>query len=101
MDEGTEFYNKNVITWLEKHDVHIYSTNNAEKNAVIERWNRTIKGQLWKYFTANNTHKYIDVLPLLIEKYNNSKHRSIGMTPIEAQKPENHSKVFRHLYEKK
>ena len=34
VDEGTEFYNKNVITWLKKHDVHINSTNNAKENAV-------------------------------------------------------------------
>ena len=27
---------------------------------------------MWKYFTANNTQKYIDVLPGMIEKYNNT-----------------------------
>ena len=56
--------------------------------------------QIYKYFTANGMHKYVDVLDSLIEKYNNSKHRSIGMTPVEAGKPENHEKVFRHLYAK-
>ena len=44
---------------------------------------------------------YIDVLSALIEKYNHSKHRSIGMTPVEAQKPKNHTHVFRHLYRDK
>ena len=100
-DKGTEFYNKEVQNLLAKHKIILYSTENEEKCSVIERWNRTIKGKLWKYFTANNTHKYIDILPALIQKYNTEKHRSIGMTPTEARKPENHDHVFRHLYEKK
>ena len=73
-------------------------TENDEKCSVVERWNRTIKTQLYKYFTANGTHKYIDILEPLIEKYNNTKHRSIGMTPIEAQKEVNREKVFRNLF---
>lgn len=98
VDNGSEFYNKEVRKLLTKHNITLYSTENEEKCSVIERWNRTIKTKLWKYFTANGTHKYIDVLPSLIEKYNNSKHRSIGMTPVEARKPENHEHVFRNLY---
>ena len=101
VDLGGEFYNKNVDKLLKKYKIEIYSTGNDEKCSVIERWNRTIKSQLFKYFTANGTHKYIDVLPFLIKKYNNTRHRSIGMTPLEARKPENHDHVFRHLYEDK
>ena len=61
-NKGTEFYNQKVKKLLTKHDIQIYSTKNEEKCSVIERWNRTIKTQLWKYFTANGTHKYIDIL---------------------------------------
>lgn len=100
-DAGTEFYNKEVKELLKKHDITLYSTENEEKCSVIERWNRTIKTKLWKYFTANHTHKYIDVLDALIEKYNNTVNRAIGMTPTEARKPSNHDAVFRHLYLKK
>ena len=97
-DKGSEFYNNEVKKLLLKKGITLYSTENEEKCSVIERWNRTIKTKLWKYFTANGTHKYIDILPSLINKYNNTKHRSIGMTPTEAQKIENHDHVFRHLY---
>jgi hypothetical protein len=55
---------------------------------------------MWKYFTANNSYKYIDVLQALVEKYNNSYHSSIKCTPIEAQKLENRKKVFKNLYGK-
>ena len=101
VDKGKEFYNKEVGKLLAKHDIVLYSTENDEKCSVVERWNRTVKGQLWKYFTANKTHIWIDILDPLIEKYNNSKHRSIGMTPTEARKPQNRDRVFRSLYGKK
>ena len=100
-DRGTEFWNKDVGKLLLKHNITLYSTDNEEKCSVIERWNRTIKTKLWKYFTANGTHKYIDILQPLIEKYNNTKHRSIGMTPVEARLPKNHEHVFRNLYSDK
>ena len=100
-DKGTEFWNVEVKKMLQKHNILLYSTENEEKCSVIERWNRTIKNQLWKYFTANSTHKYIDILPNLVERYNNTKHRAIQMTPTEALKPENHDRVFAHLYTKK
>ena len=101
VDSGTEFYNKNVYKLLKDNNIEIYSTNNDEKCSVIERWNRTIKTQLWRYFSANGTQKYIDILQPLIDKYNSTKHRSIGMTPTDARKPSNHQQVFKNLYFKK
>ena len=65
---------------------------------MIERFNRTIKEKMFKYFSANNTKKYIDVLDLLIEQYNNTIHSSIKMTPFEASCEVNENKVWRNLY---
>ena len=47
---------------------------------MIERFNRTIKEKMFKYFSANNTRKYVDILDLLVEQYNNTIHSSIKMT---------------------
>jgi len=57
-DKDREFYNKHV----KELGVELYSTENEEKLSVVERWNRTMKEKMFKYFTANNTNKYIDVL---------------------------------------
>ena len=38
-----------------------------------------------KYFTANSTRKYIDVLDKLVDQYNNSVHFSIKMSLVEAK----------------
>ena len=53
---------------------------------MIERFNRTIKHKMLKYFSANNTRKIVDVLDLLVDQYNNTIHSSIKMTPKEASR---------------
>ncbi|XP_065667188.1 uncharacterized protein LOC136089140 [Hydra vulgaris] len=73
VDKGLEFYNKHIKAL----GVELYSTENEEKSCVVERWNRTIKNKMFKYFSANSTRKYIDVLDEMVNKYNNTKHSSI------------------------
>ena len=100
-DKGKEFYNKQMKDLLEKNNVDLYSTENEEKSSVVERWNRTIKRTMWKYFTTNNTTTYIDVLPEIIAKYNNTYHRSIKCTPTFAREPSSYQHVSQALYGKK
>ena len=97
-DKGSEFYNKQMTKLLQEKNVELYSTENEEKSCVVERWNRTIKRNMWKYFSANNTHTYIDILPELIKKYNNTYHRSIQCTPTFAREPSSYQHVFNALY---
>ena len=100
-DKGKEFYNKHVAEELRKNNIKLYSTENEEKASVVERWNRTIKTNMWKYFSANNTKKYIDILDQLVDKYNNTYHRSIGCTPTVARQLSSYQHVFNNLYAKK
>ena len=53
---------------------------------------------MFRYFSANNTRKFVDVLDLLVDQYNNAIHSSIKMTPKEASREENENKVWRNLY---
>ena len=71
---------------------------NEEKSCVIERFNRTIKEEMFKYFSANNTRKFVNVLDLLVDQYNNAIYSSIKMNPKEASRKENENKVWRNLY---
>ena len=93
VDKGKEFYNKDV-----KELVELYSTENEEKSSVVERWIRMMKERMWKYFTDNNTNRYVDVLPDLVKGYNNTRHSSIKMTPVEASREKNELRVWRTLY---
>ena len=93
VDKGKEFYNKDV-----KELIELYSTENEEKSSVVERWIRTMKEKMRKYFTTNSTNVYIDVLPDLVREYNNTIHSSIKMTPVEASEKKNEFKVWKTLY---
>ena len=57
-----------------------------------------MKGRMWKQFTAKNTTQYLDMLPKLVEEYNNTKHSSIKMTPVEASMKKNEGLVYHNLY---
>ena len=65
---------------------------------MFEGFNRTVKEKMFKYFSANNTRKFVDVLDLLVDQYNNVIHSSIKMTPKEASRKENENKVWRNLH---
>ena len=71
--QGLEFLNKSVQALLKKHGIHHFSTHNAEtKASVLERFNRTLKTRMWRYFTKHQTWRYIDVLQDLVQSYNNT-----------------------------
>ena len=98
VDKGTEFHNRTFRKWSDEQDIHLYSTENEGKAVVVERFNRTLKPHMWRYFSANSTHVYVDVLSDLVKQYSNNRHRSIGMTPVEASRKVNEKRVERNLY---
>ena len=80
-NQGKEFYNAGVQAWFKKHGSHHFSTYGDSKASVVERWHRTLKQRMYRYFTAHNTLRYVDELQPLIDAYNQAYHRSIGMAP--------------------
>ncbi len=85
-DKGTEFFNKDVQGFLKSKKVHLFASESEFKAAVVERFNRTLKTRLWRYFTANGTDRYLEVLPKIMHSYNHSVHRVIGQTPVSVKK---------------
>ena len=65
---------------------------------MIEKFNRTIQEKMLKDFSAYNTRKYVDVLDLLVDQYNNTIHSSIKICPVEASREVNENRVWRNLY---
>ena len=97
-DQGVEFLNKSVQALLQHYGIHHFSTHNAEtKASVVERFNRTLKTRMWRYFTKHQTWRYINVLQELVRSYNNTPHRSIGMAPSHVN-AKNQEKVWQRLY---
>jgi len=100
-DKGTEFLNSTFQTMLKRHGIKLYTSENEDlKAAVVERFNRTLKTKMFRYFTYANTRRYADVLSDLMHSYNNTHHRSIGMSPAEVD-ADNERAVRARLYRTK
>src|SRR6267154_2753358 len=81
-DKGTEFLNGTFQKLLKDRNIRHYTSENDDiKASVVERFNRTLKGIMWRYLTHTSSGRYIDVLPQLVMSYNNTYHGSIKMTP--------------------
>ena len=99
-DKGSEFLNKPVKTLLKKRNVKLFTTFSERKASVVERFNRTLKNHMFRYFTKQDTRRYVDILQDLVKKYNNTVHRSIKMRPSDVNVA-NSPIVWINLYEKK
>ena len=97
-DKGSEFFNGIMKDLLSKNGIKLYTTENEEKSSVVERWNKTMKEQIFRMFSANNNTIYFDKLDELVDQYNHRFHSSIRMTPAGASKQKNEGKVFANLF---
>lgn len=95
-DKGTEFFNTQVQKLFTENNIHLFASESDQKAAIVERFNRTLKAKMWRYFTASDTRRYLNVLQQLVSSYNHSKHRTIGMAPIQVNK-NNELQVWRRL----
>src|SRR5271167_2382516 len=87
-DQGLEFESKVMKTFFTSLGIEQFSVKSQFKAAIVERFNRTLKNKMFSYFTFANTHKWLDILPKLIEGYNKAKHRSIEMAPQDVDSEE-------------
>ena len=100
-DQGTEFLNDTVRKLLKKEGVQFFTTFSVEtKASVVERFNRTLKTRMWRYFTEHQTRRYMPILQQLVDAYNHTRHRSIGMAPADVNTA-NEEKVWQRLYASK
>ena len=83
VDQGGEFYNRVFKKWLSDNDIIMYSTFNEGKSVVAERFIRTLRNKLYKHMTATDKNVYYDVLDDVVNEYNNTKHNTVKMKPID------------------
>ena len=61
----------------------MYLIHNKGKSVVAERFIRTLKNKIFKHMTAISKNVYFDVLDDIVNKYNNTVHRTIKMKPTD------------------
>ena len=83
VDQGSELHNKSFKDFLKINNIEMYSTYNEGKSVVAKRFIRTLKNKIFKYMTTISKNVYIDVLNDIVNKYNNTVHRTIKMKPID------------------
>ena len=85
VDQGGEVYFNVFEKWLSDNDINMYSMYNEGKSVVAERFIRTLKSKLYKHMTATGKNVYYDILDDVVNKYNNTKHSTIKMKPIDVK----------------
>ena len=79
-DKGTEFLNRPLQRLLKEYGVHHFTTHNEDtKASIVERYNRTLKTRMWRYFTKNQTLPYVDVLQDFVRSYNDTYQISVQL----------------------
>ena len=62
----------------------MYSTHNEDKSVIAERFVKTLKANIYKKMTSNDSKSYFSYLNKLVYQYNNTYRHSIDKKPINA-----------------
>ena len=99
-DRGSELICKKFKSFLKDNTIHHYLSYSLRKCPVVERFNLTIQRLLYKMMNQKNTLKWVTLLDSAMEIYLNRTHRTIKMTPLEAEKNENATRLRKIYFEK-
>ena len=83
VDQGSEFYNQFFKDFLKINNIEMYSTYNEGKSVVAERFIRTLKNKIFKHMITISKNVYIDVLNDIVNRYNNTIHKTVKIKPID------------------
>ncbi|KAL3078628.1 hypothetical protein niasHT_035111 [Heterodera trifolii] len=96
-DRGLEFVAKPLKEFYAEKGIQKFETSSKKKAAVAERAIRTLKTRLYKYFSANNTSVWVNVVPKFLSAINNSVCRATGLRPNEISDA-NAREVWKRVY---
>lgn len=93
-DQGGEFINRPVKQFLKDAYIELIPSSNKTEMGVVERFNRTLKAYLNKWFQYKNTTRWVDVLPRFIDNYNRQVHASTGFPPDDITEEQEMELIF-------
>ena len=85
-DQESAFFSKEMLQFFKENNVRIYYTHSDLKAVIIERFNRSLREIMMKEFVKNNNTVWYNILPDLINTYNNRYHQTIKMKPKNVNK---------------
>ena len=99
-DAGGEFKNPSLKQYLRNRNIKHFIVNPSSHAVIVERLIRTLKSRIYKYFTYNNTKNYINILPNIVNSYNNTVHSRTKYRPIDVNE-DNSIYVYQNLFKKR
>ena len=82
-DEGGEFNTKKFLKYCAENKITVYFIkDDSHKLGIINRFHRTLKEKLTKYFVSHDTVKWYDIIDNIVDNYNRTVNRGIGIEPI-------------------
>ena len=96
-DKGKKFFNSDFQALMKLHNIQHFASESEQKAAVVVRFNRTIKTRIWTYLSDRGTVRWVDVIQDLVNSFNHSHHRSIGMALADVQKKDE-NRLWVHLF---
>ena len=84
-DMGSEFRGE-FKKLMDKYHINHYFSLNETKCAYVERLIRSLKNRIFRYLEEKNTSNYISQIQNIVQNYNHTKHRSIGIQPAQVTK---------------
>lgn len=97
-DKGLEFLSHDMKNYFKQKDIRQHIAQSPDvKASVAERFIRTIKERLYKYFTEKATLKWIDVVDDIVLAINKTVSTATGMRPLDVNF-ENQDKLWEKLY---
>ena len=100
VDKGSEFFSTRFKNYCKDTGIKLIFSTSLTKAALVERCQRSLQSIIYKYLNRYSTKRYIDKLEDVVKTYNSRVHRSLGMSPYDAYKPENHDIVMKKHEEK-
>ena len=76
-DQDGEFYNNLLKLFFKINNTEMYSTYRQGKSVAAESFIKTLKNNIFKHMTAVSKNIYFDVLDDIVDKYNNTVHKTI------------------------
>ena len=83
VDQGGEFYNNTFKDFLKMNNIEMYSTFNKVSPLLLRGLLELQKNKIFKHMTTISKNVYIDVLNVIVNRYNTTVHRTIKMKPID------------------
>ncbi|XP_071129909.1 uncharacterized protein [Mytilus edulis] len=98
-DKGTEFVNHIVKSYLKKENIYFFTTQNSQTKAnYCERVIKTIKNKMYRIFTKNRNHRYVDILEDIVKNYNKTPHKSLNNIAPQDVNKNNETDLWAYMY---